>query len=792
MKHFFYLLLFWVPFSLMAQEKKQVHVTGKIIDAQNQQALEFATISFKSLTKPDFITGGVSNSEGNFNIEVPADDYTIQIAFLSFQTHEIKSKQINADVSLGTITLQADAAMIDELEVVGEKTEMEFHLDKKVFNVGKDLLSKGGSANDLLENIPSVTVGVDGAINLRGNANVQILINGKPSMLTANNALDQIPASSIESVEVITNPSARYEAQGTAGIINIILKKNKLEGWSGSIQLRAGTPSDNQPLLNLNYKHKKFNIFSTVGYREADYYNNLISNQTSDNQGIEESLLQLIDTKRSRTSSNYFLGGDYYFDDNNTLTLSAFHYRNHSDHNSDLSYDYKDELLNPTSNLVRTENYQEPQRYNQWEANYTRNFKQKGKKFTFTAKYDFWNDDENERITSQETYPIEEEMIQIKSRDLESSKDLLIQSDLVLPVSESTTLEMGIRGETRIITSDYLAESNANGGWEVVNDFNNELDYYEKIGGAYFQLGKKLEKFSYLLGLRTEYTAIRIEDIRDQYNIEKNYLRFFPTVHLTYKSSETQTIQLSYSRRISRPSFWQLNPFGGITDFRNLRGGNPDLDPSYTNVLEIGLLNHGEKFTFNPSVYYQLSTDYFQSVTEQTTDGNFWTSHYNLDQETRLGVEVATTYNPLAWLTLSGNFNFYRISQQGNYEELNFDNTNETWTARISSRMKLPQSINLQASFNYQGKNVNAQVTRKALNRLDIAVSKDFLKDKASLALNVRNVLDNYIFKWTTTGDSFTQKTERKPFGRRWALTFTYRFNQKKSQRERRPSGSNR
>lgn len=790
MKYIIFTLLLFMCLPALPQKNK-VTVSGKVVHAQSKEALEFATISLQDINKPEFLTGGVTNTSGDFSFEVPTGTYLLKVEFLSFKTHEQKEVSITKDLNLGTILLAEDAAVMEGIEIVAEKTTTEFRLDKKVFNVGKDLIAKGGSVNDVLQNVPSVTVDAEGAINLRGNTNVRILINGKPSIITSNNGLDQIPANSIERVEVITNPSARYEAQGSAGIINIILKKNSLEGFSGSVQLRTGYPADHRPTLSLNYKAKKLNLFSTVGYRYSNYIGKLKSTQQSTRNAATENLQQTMHQDRNDNSYNFYIGGDYSFNDKNVLTLSAYRFHTKNTDYTLMNYDYSDEDLNPTNQIVRTEDYLEPQTYNQWELNYAKTFDKKGQKFTFSMEYDFWNDDENENITSTTTFPSISEQ-KIHSRDIESSKDFLIQTDYVQPLSETAQLELGIRAETRIITSDYTAQTFENNNWEIFNGLDNELDYYEKIAGAYIQYGNKKDKLGYQIGLRSEYTAIRIEDLNNEFGTEKNYLRFFPTVHLTYALSEDRTMQLSYSRRINRPSFWQLNPFGGLSDFRNLRGGNPDLDPSYTNALEFGLLSHGEKFTINPSVYYQVSTDFFFGITQQLDDGNFFHSPTNQTEETRWGLELSTSYQPFAWWTLNGDFNFYQVLQKGSFNELDLSNTNNTWFARVNSRMNLPKSITIQATFNYFGRNQNAQTTRVGLYHADIAISKDLLKEKATLTLNVRNLLDSRNYRWTTVGDGFWQQTERTPFGRRWAATFAYRFNQKKNQRERRPSRSNR
>jgi len=766
-----------------AQGNKEYTVTGKVIDNTTQQALEYATVTILDTNTNKVLEGGITNEKGDFSLEVAKGVYTIKVEFISFKSYESKNVSVAKDINLGIISLEEDLEALGEVKIVAEKSTVELKLDKKVFNVGKDLLTQGGTVNDILDNVPSVSVDAGGGISLRGNGNVRILINGKPSALVANNGLDQIPAETIEKVEVITNPSARYEAQGTAGIINIILKKNKKGGFSGSVQVGAGDPRDFRANVNLTYKTDKINFFTNVGYRNSNFFGEEITRQVVTNNGIANGLTQFNDEKRNDDAYNIFFGGDYYINEKNTLTASFYHTLLKNTDETRLNYSYLDANGAVDSTISRIENYKEPQNFNRLEMNYVKTFDKEGQKLEMDVQYDFWNDDEQERIRQQRTAPATTEFTTINSDDVESSKDFLFQANFVSPLTETSRLETGLRTEIRRITSDYTVHIDD----VVVPTLDNELDYSERIYAAYAQYGNKIGKFSYLLGLRVEYSDIGIDDEKRLFNDDKDYTNLFPTAHFTYEVADRTDIQLSYSRRINRPAFWHLNPFGGLTDFRNLFTGNPDLDPMYTNAFEAAFLKRWGKFTINPSVYYQHTTDFFNFVTNQTDDGNFVTFPVNLDTEDRFGLEVVMTYNPFKWWRLSGEFNFFQYDQKGDFEGQNFDTKDEAWFTRINSRMRFKKGLSMQASFNYTGRNQNGQTLQKAQYFADFAISKDIFGDKGAITLNVRNIFDSRIQDRVVSGENFRLESERKFIGRRIALSFVYRFNRKKGQRDRLP-----
>ncbi|KQC01063.1 outer membrane beta-barrel family protein [Pedobacter sp. Hv1] len=776
-------LLLLCSLSVFAQQDKTINIKGKVLEAKTKQAIENAGATLLSTIDQKFIKGIATDKNGEFVLTVAPGKYHLKIEFISFKPILLENREIDADIDLGTLLLVEDVKLLKSVNVVGEKSSMELNLDKKVFNVGKDLMSKGGNATDILNNVPSVNVDVNGAISLRGNTGVSVLINGKPSMMSMNKGLEQIPASTIEKIEVITNPSARYEAQGGAGIINIVLKKNSQTGLNGSIQAGIGDPTNYNGNVNLSYKTEKINLFSNIGVRFRDFKILEERTQTTLNNGIKNLLLQNNVTNRHDDSYNIYLGGDYYINPTNTLTGSFYHSTLIIDNNIDYNYNFFNAQNVKDSTNYRFEHYREPKKYNQLELYHVKTFDNKDKKWTTSLQYDFWNDDENQHINQQKTFPTGNPTNNLITKNIESSNDIFIQSDFINPFGENGRFETGIRSDLRAIRSDYWAKSNG----ILLPSYNNKLEYNENLFSAYMQLGNKINKLNYLLGLRAEMSFIGIADRVGTFDNNKAYLNLFPTVHLVYNLQKTTDLQLSYSRRINRPQFWQLNPFGGLSDTRNLTIGNPDLDPTYTNSFEFALLKKWDKFTLTPSVYYARTKNYFQYVLKQTADGNFVRTPVNLDFEERYGLEISSTYNPFAWWRLALNFNYYGFKQKGEFEGKQYGSDDQTWTTQLNSRIKLPKNLAIESIFSYRGKFQDIQSVNKATYRLNTAVSKDILKEKMTLSLAANNILNTLIDRQELNTPTYQLQTTAYGVGTVINATVVYRFNRKKGEKDRLP-----
>ena len=775
MKQLIYAIALFLPVLLFGQE---VTVKGAVLEKNNQNPIELASITILDSETNAVIQETTSDTKGDFEVKIKPGKYHLHINFFDFEPVVLNQLQILEDKNIGKILLTLkETKVLDEVKVVSEKSSIETRLDKKIFNVGKDLISKGGSVNDILNNVPSVSVNAMGAVSLRGNSSVRILINGKPSVMTQNNGLEQIPAESIERVEVITNPSAQYDAQGASGIINIILKKNKVNGFGSSITVTGGIPNNNSIGVNMNYKKEKFNLFSDIRYGKMSVVGDDKLFRTNFENNVETGYIdQKTDRERSFNRLNLYLGSDYYINQFNTLTLSYYYRHSTNKSNVDYQFDYLDANKNKIQSVYANENYKEPQISNQIELNYVKTFDKKGKKLTANIQYDFWNDDENELISERSETPTPT-VKTIKSRDIESSKDVVFQSDMSFPLNEKSKFDIGIKGEIRRINSDYIVWDNS----VQIDSLTNLLHYDERIFGVYSQYSNGFKKFQYQVGLRAEHFNTGSSDLKNEFRTDKNYTKLFPTIHLTYEIKNNFNLQLSYSRRIDRPSFYQLNPFGGIADRRNIRIGNPDLNPMYIDSYELGTLYKWEKVTINPSVYHQHTINLFDITVTRNSDDYLVEKSINLGTENRYGFEMNTTYTPYKWWFLSSDFNYYKFDQKGV-----FTVSDHSWTSRLNSRVKL-KSWTLQNNFNIIGAKKSGQIDSKAQSWADMAVAKEFWKEKASLTFKVDNIFDSRISRDFITGNNYTIDGERRFTGTRASLTFTYKFNRKKTDRDRLP-----
>lgn len=816
MQNILSLLLLLSTTLLLAQNthKEKVTVKGTILEEETNYPLEYSTVSFIDQAGKT-VTGGITNTEGKYSIEVPVGIYTVKYEFISFKTKELHNQNLTEDTTLPTVKLALDAASLDEVVVRAETTEVQVRLDKKIYNIGKDLTAGGATVSDALNNVPSVTVDVDGAIALRGNENVRILINGKPSAIAgfgSTDALRQLPAEAIERVEVITSPSARYDAEGTAGILNIILKKEKTLGLNGSLSTTLGVPLYSNASGNINLRTDRFNIFNTTGvyYRKIPgnaYFNNHYFPRTYIDDNGEtitvdpefERVTENREYDRLRKGFNTNLGIEYFLTENSSITASAFL----------RSGDGDDVTTNKTANysgntvaqhIMRVENEKEDDSNFQLSLNYEKRFNDHGHKLTADLQYDRRKDTERSLIEEQQTLPHHQELPGEDIVDKQNNKEYLAQADYVLPIGENAQFEAGYRGNFEKSTTDYtLSQEVGTSGIFVRNDsLSNIFTYEENVNAVYSQYGNKFGKFSFLLGLRVENTQLKgkvdAENVAANtpfdLNFNKNYTGLFPTVNLTYELKENENITLGYNRRINRPRHWYINPFPSRSSEANVFQGNPDLDPAYASAFDLGYLKRWKKLTLTTSVYYQHETDAFERVREETGEVTangipvIRTLPINLSTNQRYGFELGLLYNPTKWLNLNGSFNYFKFKTEGFYNGIDYGNENTSYFGRFSSKVKLPAKIEWQANAFYRGPYNSAQTETDALLSVSTAISKDIIGDKATLALNVSDVFNTRKRNSLTRTDTFTSESEFQWRERQINLTFTYRFNQtKKRQR---------
>ena len=778
-----------------SQNITKIKISGNITDSETAEPLEYATISLVNERFPNRIQGGITNENGNFDIEIFPGKYNITLEYIGFQKVTLENKIIRVTTILGDFKLNINSESLNEVELIGERTEVEIRLDKRIYNVGKDITVRGGSVTDVMDNIPAVSVDVEGNISLRGNDNVRILINGKPSGLvglSGSAALRQLPAESIEKVEVVTSPSARYEASGTAGIINIILKKDELIGFNATFIANTGIPEYLGSTATLNWRTKKLNVFSTTTYRDQKSLGGGVFNNEYFNGDLPSSFAN--ETRDyDRIRKNYFinLGAEYYINDKTSLTISGF--VRDSNNTSDANTEIDDLNVNGDilSSVDRLQEEAEEDNSSQFTANFTKKFNDDGHELVAEIQLQKSAEDEFANISNSDS-PSE------TAGTLESQTRNLFQLDYVWPIDKNTQFEFGYRGDFSSQENDYEIAIKENGQFIIDSNLSNVLLFKQIINALYTQFGEKINNFSYLLGLRMENTNIVIDQKTTNDFKEKKYTNFFPTVNLSYEFSEEENITLGFSRRIRRPRSWSLNPFPSRSSVTFFRQGNPDLDPSYSSTFDFGYLKRWEKFTLNGSAYYQKATQVITRITEATGEvvrvsedpiieiPSLRATSINLAENNRLGTEFTLTFTPSRKFRLSGNFNIFNSETIGTYNNQVFDAEIVSWFARINSNVTLPKGWTAQLRGFYRGPNATAQSKSKGFFVLSGAINKDVLNKKGTLSFNASDLLNSRFYRNTTTTKLFTNYSEfqwRRPS---YVMTFTYKINERKNQRRKR------
>lgn len=789
----------FIAFPLFAFSQEKLDVSGEVVD-NDGIPLGDASITFIDESGEKDNQGGVTNFDGEFSVDVSKGTYTIKIEYVSFMPKMFKNRTINSDLNLGRVTLKMDSNALGEVVVKSETTEVEMRLDKKIYNIGKDLTTQGASVSDVLNNVPSVNVDVEGGISLRGNDNVKILINGKPSAMAGYGDTDifqQLPADAIERVEVITSPSARYDAEGTAGIINIVLKKQKTLGLNGSFSASLGYPLISNFSAALNYRSDKFNIFSNTGV----HYKKYLGYGKYDNRyfsGSYDKILENRDFDRLRKGANTNVGIEYYLNDHSSLTASTFlSFGNNKDIIGNNTSRYASNGLD--SKTFRKEIERRDDDNYQFSLNYDNRIDKEGQKLTADFQYSDRNRDQPSTIEENQISPQNFLLNRENISKNEKKSKYLIKADYVLPRGDSQ-FEAGYRGNFAHNVTDYALDTlnMQTGDFEIDKTLTNKFTYDENVNAVYSQYGNKFGDFSFLLGLRLENTQLKgkvdsryadknaLEDalnIDVDTNFDKNYTGLFPTINLSYELAEDENLTLGYNRRINRPRGWFINPFPSRSSRANIFQGNPDLDPAYANAFDLGYLKKWGKATFSSSIYFQHTTNAFERVQEetgqQTSDGINIIRRIpiNLSTNDRYGAEVGLIYNPVDWLRLNGSFNYFRFTTKGSFNDVDYGTESTSYFGRFSSKVNLPGKLQWQTTAYYRGPRQNAQTKTDDLYIINLAFSKQLIENKASISFNVRDLFNTRKRNSYTVSENFTSDSEFQWHGRQFTVSVNYSFN---------------
>ena len=783
---------------------KKVNLSGKIIDKETSVPVEFAVITISKSDTKKVVNGGTADANGNFIIELNNGNYDIKFEFPGYKTQEKLNQNISVDTNLGNILLEAESNQIETVVIRGEKTTVDIKLDKKVYNVGQDLMVKGGTVSDVLDNIPSVAVDVEGNISLRGNESVRVLIDGKPSTaINVADALRMLPADAVDKVEVITNPSARYDAEGGGGILNIILKKGKNKGLNGTVIATAGDPRNNGLSANINSKTDTYNLFTTVAFNDRNNPGKTVINQENflANSYIEERRF----SDRYSKGANVNFGMEVFLNKDKTATwTNSINYRNNGG-NTDENVTYRNFNLNRDFINTRfrdniSENDNEAIEYS---SNFLKKFKKDGHKLTIDASFSLNKEDEFSNIFGSilETgLFISDE----KTSKIGRQNRNLYQIDYVLPIKKNMQFELGSRGSYTNSNSDYevLERINQNDPYTNIPGFTNNFQYIENITAVYTQFGTKFfNKLSVLGGLRFENTNLEINQLLTNDFNKRNYNNLFPSLFFTYELNDDSSFSLNYSKRISRPRDRFINPFSSYTSNTNLFIGDPKLNPAFTDAFDIGYIRKWDKVTFSTSAYYNHTSDSFQIVRKERGDlingiPVILNTPFNLGEDNRIGMEVTVNYTLKKWWKLNSNVNYFYNETKGDYQftdsnnnlvNQNFDFKSSTWSARITSKINLPYKIDWQTNANYNAGQRTAQGKTKGIAAMNLAFSKDVLKDKGTIAFNVNDVFNSRKRIQDLRLPTVNSYSEMQWRVRAITVSFTYRFNKLKTDKEPKP-----
>lgn len=790
-----FLLIFFCTFftggKIYAQGSKKGVVKGKVLDSLSAAPLAFASIRIFDAGDKKLVNGNITTESGDFSIDLPFGRYYAEIEFMGYHSLATSPFQLSDDHrehQLGTIRLGASVSTLEEVVVQAEKSSMELSLDKKIFNVGKDLANAGGTASDILMNIPSVQVDPEGGIRLRGSSNVRILIDGKPSGLVSfkgGSGLQQLQASMIERVEVITNPSARYEAEGMAGIINIVLRKERNQGFNGSFELITGTPTNFGGAANLNYRHRKVNFFVNYGiaYRVQPGRSSLYQ----ESFGADTTFLSQKNEGTITGFNNNIRGGiDFYFTETSILTGSYLFRRSDVTRLTDINYRlYRNDLSHLDSLEARRQDEDETESSSEYSLIYKKSFAEKDHELVAEVKFlDNWESSYQlftHRYFSPEGMEHAGRNTLERSLNDEYEKQLLFQVDYTKPFAGTGKFETGLRSSSREMVNDFVvARRTAEGEFTPLTGLDNVFLYNENIHAAYGIVAKKGSKLSYQAGLRAEWTDVKTTLQETNEVNPREYVNLFPSAHVTWNLPKQNGIQASYSRRVRRPFYNDLSPFMTYVDNRNYFSGNPDLDPEFSNVFEIGHIKYFEKGSFTSAIYHRSTRGKIERIRTVDDEGFSTTLPENLRSEEATGAEFTSEFALFPWWKLDMNINFFYADIDGTNIFTTYNNTTYSWFARQTSRFMLPGNLDIQLRGNYEAPQKTAQGKRLALYYVDFALSKDVFAGRGTVHLNALDVFNSRRMRTITEGGNFYAEGNSQMRRRQINLTLTYRIRQAK------------
>ena len=790
-------------------------IKGIVMDGELGGPLEFVTVQVKAKGSDKIVQGSVTGSDGNYTIGgLKKGEYVVTFSYIGYEevSKNISISSDNQILSLGELTLTEDANQLGEVEVVAKRPQMRFEIDRKVFDATQDIAAEGGSASDLLSNIPSVEVDNEGSVSLRGNSSVTIWINGKASGLTADNQadiLDMMPAGDIKQVEVITNPSARYSPEGTAGIINIILKDDRKPGYYGSVKVGADTDGGYQASGNINYSSSKVDAYANLNYRNREFKGGGITSRlnTTDNSFLDQT------NDSERQHNNWFgrFGATWHITKSDDLAFNVTGMTGGGDNSENIHYNSIDSQKNTIYTSDRMTNGDSDMKMYNLELNYVHKFSENSN-IDLTVSNNQWRRDGMDIFRQSTVYTDPSQtanpLYQTQENDIKD-KTWEVQADYTNKISDMARIEAGYKGTFQRNASpvDTYTGTTAEDIRQDESLYNRFL-YNQDVHALYMTYGGKWNKLSYQAGLRGEYWRVdtRSLDFDQEFNgkaseaFEKDYFKLFPSAFISYSLPKNNELQVNYTRRLRRPWGGQLNSFRNISDASNISFGNPELTPEYSHSFELNYIKSWESgHTLSLSGYYRSTDDVIQRIRFLNTEDNvMYTTSENVAKSQASGLEIVGKDKLFKILDLTTTVNLYYSKLDGfsylpqGAETPVIGDTDESfaWNVRMIANFSLPWGVSLQGTGNYNSKQLMAQGHREPNYSVDLGLRKSFLSDKLTLSINARDLLDSRKFRTVTAGDGFWQDSENWRGGRRVGFTLTYNFGNMNKKKDKSKSRS--
>lgn len=765
-------------------------IKGIIIDEATQTPMEFANIAVYDHNDSTLITGGITNQQGEFEVTgMGLGEFYLVANFVGFKKKDIANILLDKDnpsADLGKITLNPSSVELGSVNVVADKAPIEYKLDKKVVNVSQVISAIGGTAVDVLENTPSVQVDIEGNVSLRGSSNFTVLIDGRPSVLSGSEALRQIPSSAIENIEIITNPSAKYDPEGTTGIINLVMKKNSMNGLNGIVNASVGSREKYRGDFTLNYRTEKFNVFAGADWRDETSFGSMrIERETM--LGDTTSFLE-IDGQRNyiRSGHNFKAGIDLFLSDNTTLTLAG------EQGKSKGKQDGRDGETRSYTIPASEEIYSVTEEFSLRESdfyslnmNFQHKFNDEGHRIEAYAIYSSEQTDDEEteaEILSDANFnPTGEFIDRVSGLETEEEKEFEFKLDYTWPFSEDGRLEAGMQNslESEIEGLAFRDFNLVTNEWEINEEFSSTTDFRRDIHAIYTTFSNKLGGLQYMAGLRGELILRDIKNTNAEQASTLNRFDVFPSLHLSYPVTEKTELMASYGRRINRPSGRDLDPIPSYYNRYTIRYGNPDLEPEYTNSYEVGAMQRlGEGRSYlSLDAFHRVTNNKIDGIQTLRDDGVFILRTDNFDNDFATGLEMTGNFEFAEWIVLNASMTMYNYKISGILNGESFTRESTNWNGRGNTTFKFSDNSRAQIMAYYRGPSVSAQGESKASFFTSVSYRHEFLDRKLSATLSVRDPLGTAQFERISYGDNFESYFRWKREPRVVMLTLSYRIN---------------